>query len=327
MKRNSMGFGLKAVIGIVSTFLITGCMMPGAEMLNKVPINSVQVEVMDAEGNPIQGAQVEASNGRKSSTDADGIAKIRFGTLGIHNITVLADNHMPNNMVVTMPADNGKTITARLAGDIELGSISFGVMNVNLYPMMFNYLFSGYGYQLELEEYPEGGWTEWRANDEEETIMRKAFLKKLDNGQEWWQIVMKSQEEDEGEQYIAEVLFSEDRQSIVRMREKIGDEEAQEKPVSEGWYNSPQKLTEESIEGALEEEAVSVTVPANTFTADLLKFGVAPGMNMSMWSVSGTEVPGGIIKYEYSEEESGDVSTMELMDYGSDASTLLDSFE
>lgn len=326
MKKNQIAVGFVGVILVISTFLVTGCMMPGAEMLNKVPINSVQVEVLDAEGNPISGAQVEASNGRKSSTDASGIAKVRFGTLGIHNITVLADNHMPNNMVVTMPADNGKTITARLAGDIELGSITFGVMNVNLYPMMFNYLFSGYGYQLELEEYPEGGWTEWRTNEEEETTMRKAFLKKLDNGQEWWQIVMKGQEEDSTEQYIAEVLFSEDRKSIVRMREKIGDEEAQEKPVSEGWYNSPQQLTEESIEGALEEKNISVTVPANTFTADLLKFGVAPGMNMRMWSVSGEEVPGGIIKYEYSEEESSDVSTMALMDYGDDANTILDSF-
>lgn len=326
MNSNKLVYRFLGVVCIISTVFISGCMMPGAEMLNKVPINSVQVEVLDAEGNPISGAQVEASNGRKSSTDASGIATIRFGTVGIHSITVMADNHMPNNMVVTMPADNGKTITARLAGDIELGSITFGVINVNLYPMMFNYLFSGYGYQLELEDYPEGGWTEWRTNEDDETTMRKAFLKKLDNGQEWWQIVMKGEENDSSEQYIAEVLFSEDRQTIVRMREKIGDEEAQEKPVSEGWYNSPQKLTEESIEGALEEENISVTVPANTFTADLLKFGVAPGMNMSMWRVSGVEVPGGIIKYEYSEEESGDVSTMELMEYGTDANSLLESF-
>ncbi|MEX0844561.1 MAG: Ig-like domain-containing protein [Balneolaceae bacterium] len=326
MNTNKLVYRFLGAVFIISTAFISGCMMPGAEMLNKVPIHSVQVEVLDAEGNPISGAQVEASNGRKSSTDASGIATIRFGTLGIHNITVLADHHMPNNMIVTMPADNGKTITARLAGDIELGSITFGVINVNLYPMMFNYLFSGYGYQLELEEYPVGGWTEWQTNEEDETTMRKAFLKKLDNGQEWWQIVMKGDEEDNSEQYIAEVLFSEERQTIVRMREKIGDEDAQEKPVSEGWYNSPQQLTEESVEGALEEENISVTVPANTFTADLLKFGVAPGMNMSMWRVSEIEVPGGIIKYEYSEEESGDVSTMELMDYGTDAISLLESF-
>ena len=54
-------------------------MMPGAEMLNKVPINSVTVEVLDQEGNPVKGAQVEASNGRQTTTGADGTATQKSG--------------------------------------------------------------------------------------------------------------------------------------------------------------------------------------------------------------------------------------------------------
>lgn len=322
---------IKKALGLVlvTAMISVGCAMPGANMLNKVPINSVQIEVLDVDGNPIQGAQVEASNGRKSSTDAAGITKIRFGTVGIHSITVLADNYMPNNMVITMPKDNGSTITARLTNQVEIGTIrltgvNFGTMN--MYPVMFNYLFTGYGYQLELEEYPEGGWTEWRTDDDEDSYMRKALLKKLDNGQEWWQIILKGDSDVEEERYIAEVLFSEGRESIIRMREKIGENEAQEKPISEGWYSSPQQLTEESIEGALSEQGVSVSVPADNFTADLLNFGVAPGISMKMWSVYAAQVPGAIVKYEYAEEEEGEISTMELVSYGTDAETLLASF-
>lgn len=317
------------LLSVIAALLVTGCAMPGANMLNKVPINSVDIEVLDVEGTPIQGAQVEASNGRKSTTDESGMVTIRFGTVGIHNITVLADNYMPNNMVVTMPKDNGSTITARLTNEVEIGAISFTGINfgaMNMYPMMFNYLFTGYGYQLELEDYPEGGWTEWQTDDSEESYMRKALLKKMDNGQEWWQIILKGDSEDDEERYIAEVLFSEGRESIVRMREKIGDNEVQEKPVSEGWYNSPQKLTEESMEGALSERSVSVSVPAGTFTADLLNFGVAPGISMKMWRVSADEVPGAIVKYEYAEEEEGENSTMELVGFGTDATSLLESF-
>ncbi|MEX0607975.1 MAG: carboxypeptidase-like regulatory domain-containing protein [Balneolaceae bacterium] len=308
---------------ITSLIIISGCVSPGAQLLNRVPINSLDVEVLDKEGNPIQGAQVEASNGRKTTTDANGIANVRFGSVGIHSVTVMADNYMPNNTIVTMPADRGKTITAHLTTEVQLAGINFGT--INMYPMMFNYLFTGYGYQLELEDYSEGGWTEWRTDESDETFLRKAFLKKLDNGQEWWQIVITDNEGDEEDKYIAEVLFSEDRASIVRLREKIGDAEAQEKPVSEGWYNEPQKLTKESIEGALVEENVSVSVPSKNFTADLLDFGVAPGISMKMWRVSSSEVPGGIVKYETSNEDEN-LSSMELTDYGHDATTVLESY-
>ncbi|WP_421772954.1 Ig-like domain-containing protein [Gracilimonas sp.] len=316
------------ILGVITAMIITGCMMPGAEMLNKVPINSVTVEVLDQEGNPVKGAQVEASNGRQTTTGADGTAKVRFGSLGIHNIAVYADNYMPNNMIVTMPADRGKTVTARLTGEVQMASLNFGInMNVNMYPMMFNYLFTGYGYELEVEDYPEGGWTQWQVSDGEGeigTIMKKGFLKELDNGQQWWQIVMFEEDEDEPV-YVAEVLFSEGRQQIVRLREKMGDSEPQEKPVSEGWYSQPQKLTQESIEGAVAETGVSVEVPKGTFTADLIDFGVAPEISLKLWRVTSEAVPGGVVKSSTMEGEEV-ISSLQLIDYGTNAKTMLNSF-
>lgn len=303
-------------------------MMPGADMLNKVPINSVTVEVLDQQGSPVQGAQVEASNGRQTTTGADGTAKVRFGSLGIHNIAVYADNYMPNNMIVTMPADRGKTVTARLTGKVQMASLNFGInMNVNMYPMMFNYLFTGYGYELEVEDYPEGGWTQWQVSDGEGeigTIMKKGFLKELDNGQQWWQIVMYEEDEDEPV-YVAEVLFSEGRQQIVRLREKMGDSEPQEKPVSEGWYSQPRKLTEESIEGAVAANGVSVQVPRGTFTADLIDFGVAPEISLKLWRVTSEAVPGGVVKSSTMEGEEV-ISSLQLIDFGTDAESMLGSY-
>lgn len=322
---------MKRVLGIfsvISILLFSGCMMPGAEMLNKVPINSVTVEVLDQEGNPIQGAQVEASNGRQTTTGANGKAKIRFGSLGVHNISVYADNYMPNNMIVTMPTDNGNTVTARLTGEVQMASLNFGInMNVNMYPMMFNYLFTGYGYELEVEDYTEGGWTQWQISDGEGevgTIMKKGFLKELENGQQWWQIVMYDEDEEEPV-YIAEVLFSEGRQQIVRLREKMGDSEPQEKPVSEGWYSQPQKLTKESIDGAVAETGVSVSVPKGTFTTDLIDFGVAPEISLKLWRVTSEDVPGGVVKSSTMEGEEA-ISSLELIDFGTDAQTMLNSF-
>jgi hypothetical protein len=227
-----------------------------------------------------------------------------------------------------MPTDNGSTVTARLTGEVQMASLNFGInMNVNMYPMMFNYLFTGYGYELEVEEYPEGGWTQWQLADEDgevSTIMKKGFLKELENGQQWWQIMMYN-EEDEEASYIAEVLFAEDRQRIVRLREKIGDEEPQEKPVSEGWYSQPQKLTQESIEGALKETGISIEVPKGTFTADLIDFGVAPEISLKLWRVDSENIPGGVVKSSTMEGEEV-ISSLSLMDYGTDAETVLESF-
>lgn len=309
---------------LVIALLLNAC-TPETRLLNKIPINSVDVKVLDQNDNPVAGAQVEASNGRRTTTDENGIAKVRFGSVGIHSVSVYADNHMPANFIVTMPADRGKTVTKKLANEISISGLRFG--SINMYPLIFNYMFSSYGYSPELSEYREGQSTTWNIlseGDENASMqMYKAFLKKLDNGREWWAIKL-VQEEDEPH-YVAEVLFSEDRTSILRYREQIGDGEIQEKPVSEGWYSKPVSLTKESEEGGLKEQNVSVEVPAGSFTADLLEFGIAPKTLLRMWKATGSSVPGGVLKYETTSEGEM-IYTSVLVDYSSDATTMLDSF-
>jgi hypothetical protein len=193
-----------------------------------------------------------------------------------------------------------------------------------MYPMMFNYLFSSFGYGLELNSYEESEMTKWRIKTGDYgLIMKKAFLKELDNGQQWWQVALLENESEKPE-YIAEMLFSENRKSILRYREKLADGEIQEKPVSEGWYSQPTKLTKESIEGAQEKTNVSVETAAGTFEADLLNFGITGGTSLKMWRAD-KEVPGGVVKYETTSE--GEVLyASELISYGSNAKSLLNSF-
>lgn len=323
---------LCAVLVLFVALTLTSC-SPSLNTLNRIPVHNVKVQAVDVNENPVPGAVVETSNGKQTSTDSSGFAKINFGTVGVHSITVMADNRAPSTFTVTMPADHGDTLTARLGEPVDYtggmafmtGSFSYG----QFYPMMFNWMFSSYGYNMDLKSYSPGEWTEWRIattneDSKETTRMRKAFLKEMDNGQQWWQIQMMDEDLEE-DQYIVEVLFSEDRSSIRRIREKFGDEEPSERPVSEGWYTSPQQLTEESIEGAVTEEGVSLETPAGQFTSDLVVFGVSPGVDLKLWRVM--DVPGGVVKYRTQDSDEEElIYENTLLDHGSDAETMLNSY-
>jgi hypothetical protein len=232
---------------------------------------------------------------------------------------------MPNNFIVTMPTDNGISKTLRLADTVEFTGITFG--SANLYPLLFNYLFSSYGYGLELNDYQVGEWTTWNirtTEGDEPMTMSKGFLKQLDNGHQWWQVVLNEANE-EDDTYTAEVLFSADRSSVLRYREQIGNGDIQKKPVSKGWYSQPTQLTEESREAATKNENIQVTIAKGTFAADLIEFGIAPEMTFSMWQAKSEDIPGGVLKYETKSEEEL-MYNSELQDYGTGATTKLESY-
>jgi len=294
---------------------------PEMQLLNRIPINSVEVKVEDVNGNPIKGAQVSATNGRANITDEDGNVKVSLGAVGVFAISVVADNYMPSNFVVTMPVDKGKVYERTLGGVPTFSHLNFGMMN--LYPFLYNYMFSSFGYNVDLKPYNEKDYTTWeiKSDGESEAIsMKKAFLKQNEKGQQWWQMVIDS---NDGSSYVAELLFSEDRTKILRYLEQIDGGEIQEKPVSEEWYSKPIDLTEESRSGAKVERNISIKTPAGTFTADLIKFGPTPGTTLQIWE--STKVPGGVVKYTTSTDDEMVTSSI-LTEYGSDAKSMLDSF-
>lgn len=155
-------------------------------------------------------------------------------------------------------------------------------------------------------------------------LLTKAFLKEMDDGKQWWQIVLHDAN-GEGKSYTAEVLFSKDRSSILRYREQFGDAEIQEKPVSKRWYTQPTQLTEESRKAAVSSENIEVTIPKGTYTANMLDFGVAPNVSLNIWQSTSEDIPGGILKYKTSNKAEF-IYKAELRDFGSGRTTKLNSF-
>lgn len=310
-----------SVVILTVSLLFVSC-SPSINMLNKIPTHSIIVKVLDQNDEPIQGAQVEASNGRASSTEPDGSAKVRFGSVGIYSVTVAADNHMPVNFVVTMPGDDSKTFTRHLSDVFTYSRLQYG--NAGMYPLMFNYLFSSYGYGLALEPYQEGEQTTWEITaGGDKMIVKKSFLKVVEDNKEWWQVSYREKDSDDYN-YVADVLFSKDRKSVLRYREKINDGEVQEKPVSEGWYHQPAQLTEESIDGAVSKRNVQVSTEAGNFTANLLDFGVSGNTSLKIWKVS-DDVPGGVVQYETTNGDDR-LYKSKIISYGKGAKSELGSY-
>jgi hypothetical protein len=77
--------------------------------------------------------------------------------------------------------------------------------------------------------------------------------------------------------------------------------------------------TKESVDGATVGNE-SVTTPAGTFTAKLVRFGSFGG-RQEWWLVD--SVPGGWVRYKASQSEGGDGFTMELVAHGSGARSEL----
>lgn len=314
--------------------------------LMKMSVFSYEVKVVDENSQAIANAIVSSTDGQKITTSSDGFAELKFSVLGAHRVSVAAQGFNSTSFKINMPFDQGKTKTTKLvkAVPVAMPTISGGGnaninanININLglganfssmmmaqfYPMLFQSMFTAHGYNLEFESYKPGEWTEWRHTTEgdEPFVIRKGFLKRLENKKEWWQMQLKGEEK---ENMIMEVLFSEERSSIRRMRQKTPDSEATEVPVSESWYTEPRELTSESIDGATTKRNVKVTVPAGTFTADLVEF-VVMGENskLRMWRVK--SVPGGTVKTEIVENGVVQWSSV-LVSHGLDANTMLNSY-
>lgn len=322
---------LKMVVVLFCLLLLCSCSASVSSIAN-IRLFSVSVKVVDEANAPIAGAIV-ASNGQDATTDADGMAVLKFGAVGGYMINVTAQDRAPANLGVTMPLDMNKTMTARLGKPVDMSAGIRGgaaaanmssMMMTAMYPMIFQSMFTAYGYSLEMIPYKPGEWTEWNFDSEKnDTVMRKAFLTKQDNNQEWWQVAIDGKKKED--KMTFEVLFSAARQSIRRMRQQTGDGQPSEVPVTEGWYSAPMQLTPESMEGSVVKKGVDVQVPAGKFKADILEFNYMGAQGkLRMWRATG--VPGGLVRVELSGGSKRSEWVSELKAYGNGAKTLLGSY-
>jgi hypothetical protein len=179
-------------------------------------------------------------------------------------------------------------------------------------------------------------WTRWQmqgADEDDKPIVERAFLMATADGGEWWRLRSVSSyrggNRPVADTIILEGLFkkmSEGTQQLMRMRGKMpGDREPNEMLVPQNmstvnmWGMFGACPTSESVEGA----AVgmeSLHTPAGSFTARRVRFGT-PGGRPEWWITD--QVPGGWVKYRVSESDTEVNSVMELVAYGTGATSEL----
>ncbi len=295
---------------------------------------SMKVEVRGPGNVALVGAVVHCSCGETVTIDTTGVATLHFSDMGPYYISVVYQDREISSYNISMPSDGGKTLTANYmppaqttnTGETNAPSgednSGLAMMASRLYPILFQYMFSAYGYSMELNPYQPGQYTDWtiagKSGKPFET--RKSFLTTMPDGKEWWGMTYISNKDS----IMMEVMFSEKHQSIRRMRQKFGNDKPKEVPVTEGWYTAPMQLTPESIEGSVVKKGLSVTVPAGTFTCDQLEFAVGGNMTLRMWRAA--NIPGGVVKYEMVDKDGDSIYSGELKATGNGAVTQLGSY-
>lgn len=293
---------------------------------------SMKVEVRGPNNAALIGAVVRCSTGETVTIDSSGVAKLNFSDVGPYYISVIYQDRVISSYNISMPSDGGKTLTANYAPAAQStggenapsGEDNSGLAMIasRLYPILFQHMFSAYGYSMELSPYQQGQYTDWTISGKSGKSFetRKAFLTRLSDGKEWWGLTYVSNKDS----IIMEVMFSEKQQSIRRMRQRFGNDKPKEVPVTEGWYTAPMQLTPESVEGAVVKKGVGVTVAAGTYTCDQLEFAVGGNLTLRMWRAAA--VPGGIVKYEMVDKDGDSIYSGELKATGDGALTQLGSF-
>ncbi len=189
--------------------------------------------------------------------------------------------------------------------------------------MAFSYAFSAGGLWAGQVGYEPGDMTKfkWSMEKEVSIAIERAYLKELDNGNQWWRV---SWDDSEG-LWIWEALINPQTSQMLRMRARDPDGNEGEVPVSgESVYMPASELTSESVQGATVDKG-KVVVPAGTFQADHVVY-MAPGAdgNAEFWL--SPQVPGGVVKYLVRQKGQGNIWISELLEYGKKATTVLKSF-
>ena len=189
--------------------------------------------------------------------------------------------------------------------------------------IVFLYAFSPGGLWVSTDEFQPGEYAKFKIEEdgnESDATIEKAFLKRLDNGNEWWRATWG----DDEDVWIYEALLSPEEGRLLRLRAKDANGNEGEVPVSEGTvYSEPTEVTEESIEGAKIGEA-TITTPVGTFNTDHIQYVATTNEGTTEWWLT-PEVPGGVIKYQMKDDQEV-VWTSTMIQKGDDATTVLNSF-
>lgn len=228
--------------------------------------------------------------------------------------------------------DSAADEVGRSAGQQIAADMTGPMYRTYAWSLMAAYFWAG-GYWLAWHPYQPGEWTKWKheakqAEAEEGApnqplFVEKAFLKRNDDGSEWWRIKAFQQEPEDTA--VFEALFSADRTHIVRMLGKLGTNPVQEITFEEGQNSFPASSAFE--DHALKEHSIGTVELASgtvNWSADHVQFKSPDGSGQADFFFS-DEVPGGLVKYQFSSTQ-GDSYEIMLDGHGSGASTELGAY-
>lgn len=223
----------------------------------------------------------------------------------------------------------GEAVGKQLAPAVNLPTYGTGAWNqfmVSQAQILFGRAFTAGGMWPAQATYEPGEWTRFHTTvtSEGETAaldtLERAFLKETEDGNEWWRVRGIQQ----GDRWVYEALVDPARGEVVRMRAKDPEGNVGEVPVTENTvYQSPQRLTEESVEGATV-GTQSVDTPAGTFSARHVEYQGGTGGTIT-WYLS-EEVPGEVVRYQIENQQGESAWRSTVAAFGTDATTLLDSY-
>jgi hypothetical protein len=197
--------------------------------------------------------------------------------------------------------------------------------------LMAAYFWAG-GFWMAHHPYQPGEWTRWSheieqksegSGPEQPLQVEKAFLKRNEDGGEWWRL--KAVGKDAENTFVFEALFSPDRTRIVRLLGKMGDNPVSEIEFDEGENTIPAPNAFED-DWMTEHTVGTVTVSAGTvsMSANHVQFTAADGSGQASFYFA-DDVPGGLVKYEFTNPQ-GDRYTIAVTGHGTGATTELGAY-
>ncbi len=196
-------------------------------------------------------------------------------------------------------------------------------MALQVSQLIFSYKFSPGGLWPWQKDFEPGEWTRWNVYSEgsKEMETELAYLGSFTGNRKWWRLIYHSEEEQANA--VFEALVDHGDFTYRRLRAKIDGGEIQDLPVTDRSFlpEVPRKLSHEYISDAVVRQE-SVTVPAGSFTASLVHLKASDESELNIWI--NDDLPGGVVKYSLSHD--GEEMVFELKEYGTGASTQLDSF-
>jgi hypothetical protein len=195
----------------------------------------------------------------------------------------------------------GQQIAAEITGPLY---------RVYAWSLMAAYFWAG-GYWLAWHPYQPGEWTKWKHEVEEAEseegapkqplFVEKAFIKRNDDGSEWWRI--KAFQQNPEDTVVFEALFAADRTHVVRMLGKIGTNPVENITFKEGENTFPApNAFEESVLAKHSVGTVEMASGTVTWSTNHVRFKAHDASGQADFFFS-DQVPGGLVKYQFSNNQ------------------------